>query len=480
MEAKWWNDKRGEWRAEPYEQRFKTFRGRIERQLLTEKIGKREPMAASSLIIRSPLSPDELTEHIKGYVQVAQSFSPDPLPEDTATRLLLRLTTFPGYRQEQVRSAYRNDEQLGGYRISERLLRVGAARLATGCIGGVYTRAQARKQGVATALMHDAIAYAQAHEYPLLLLDGIPQFYDRYGFCDVYDLSTQELDRQAILALPESPYAVRLSTLDDAASLLALYERHFGPSIGSFERSIAHQVHWMQHLEPEKLLLAIDPVGQVRGYLFLAAAQARGPFFLAGTQVWELAVDDWPATVALLQYHVRQVESQDAPEAFLYTVPPTSPVAHWMVENLEVVDISAWDNPTFGWAVREQTFRHRHAGWMARLVSLPALTRAMLPEWQARWQRSLAHWSGDISLVVGNEAFTLRIASADLQLLNAPGTSANVLSLTPQAFTQIVFGYCPIARVMQPREYPLPSDLATVLMILFPTGQTWIPTSDWF
>lgn len=79
---------------------------------------------------------------------------------------------------------------------------MGAARLATGCIGGVYTRAEARMQGVATALMNDAIAYALTHEYPLLLLNGIPKFYDRYGFCDVYDLSMQELDRQAILSLP--------------------------------------------------------------------------------------------------------------------------------------------------------------------------------------------------------------------------------------------------------------------------------------
>ncbi|GAC1350877.1 MAG: hypothetical protein NVSMB27_37650 [Ktedonobacteraceae bacterium] len=440
-------------------------------------------MTASPLVIRPSLSPDELREHIEGYVQVAQSFSPDPLPEDMAQRRLRRITTSPSYRPEQIRSAYREGTQLGGYLIDERLLRVGVARLAIGCVGGVYTRSEARKQGVASALMHDAIAYAQAHDYPLLLLDGIPKFYDRYGFCDVYDLSTQELDRQAILVLPESPYTVRLSAPDDAASLLALYERHFGPYIGSFERSIGQQVHWMQHLEREKLLLAIDPADQVRGYLLLATAQARGHFFLAGTQVWDLAVDDWLAAVALLQYHVRLVEDQegqDVPETFLYSVPPTSLVAHWMVENLEVVDISSWDNPTFGWAVREQTFRHRHAGWMARLVSLSALTQAMLPEWQSRWQRSLAHWSGDIFLVVGDETFTLRIAGTNLRLLDAPGTSADALRLTPQAFIQAVFGYSPIARGMQQGEYPLPDDLATALTILFPTGQTWIPASDWF
>jgi GNAT superfamily N-acetyltransferase len=440
-------------------------------------------MTASSLIIRPPLSPAELREHIEGYVRVAQSFSPDPLPEDTAQRRLRRLTTAPGYRSEQVRSAYRAGKLLGGYRIYERQLRIGTTRLTTGCIGGVYTLPEARNQGVATALMHDAIEYAQAHNYPLLLLNGIPKFYYRYGYSDVYDLSVQELDRQAVLALAESPYTVRLATLDDAASLLALYNRHFGPYIGSFERSLEQQAHWMQNSKLENLLLAIDPAGQVCGYLFFAAAQERGNFFLGGTQMWEMAVNDWSATAALLRYHVRLMEEragQGTPEAFLYSLPPSSPALQWMADNLEVVDISTWDMPVFGWAVREQAFRHRHAGWMARLVSLPALTRAMLPEWQARWRHSLAHWSGVLSLFVGDEAFTLRIAGSDLQLLDEADTATDALRLTPQAFTQALFGYRSIARVMQQRAQPLPDDLITVLNILFPIGNTWIPASDWF
>ena len=81
---------------------------------------------------------------------------------------------------------------------------------------------------------------------------------------------------------------------------------------------------------------------------------------------------------------------------------------------------------------------------------------------------------------MGDEALTLRIAGTDLQVRDAPGTSTNALSLTPRAFIQVVFGYCPIARFMQQRKHPLPGDLATVLTILFPTGQTWIPDSDWF
>ncbi len=438
-------------------------------------------MTTSPFIVRPALSQDELEKHIEGDVLVGQSFSPEPLPANTAQLRLHKITTSPSYRPEQVRDAYREGIQLGGYHIDERLLRIGDARLVTGCIGGVYTRPEARNQGVATALMNDANAYAEAHKYPLLLLDGIPKFYHRYGYCDVYDLSTLELDHQAILSLSESPYIVRKSQLSDAPSLLALYDHHLGLYTGSFERSIEQQTHWMQHLEPGKLLVAIDPADQVRGYLFLGATQAQGTFFLAGTQLWELVVDDWSAAVALLQYHVRLMEgevSTTASETFLYNIPSMSPLADFLVENLEVPDISTWDMPVLGWSVREQTFRHRNAAWMARLVSLPPLVHAMLPEWQTRWRHSLAQWTGDICITVGNDTFTLRIAGTTIHLLETSDTSNNVLSLTPQAFIQAVFGYSSIVRSIQ--QNSLSDDLATVLGILFPTGQTWIPASDWF
>ena len=83
-------------------------------------------------------------------------------------------------------------------------------------------------------------------------------------------------------------------------------------------------------------------------------------------------------------------------------------------------------------------------------------------------------------MMIGDEVFTFCIAGTNLQLLDAPGTTENALVLTLQALTQAVFGYTPIVRVLQQRRHSLPDDLATVLTILFPTRQTWIPTSGWF
>lgn len=434
-------------------------------------------MAASPVIVRSSLSHDELTELLQTATQV---FSSNPSPEEAAN-WQRGLTTSPTYHPEIVRAAYRGDKQLGGYLLEERLLRVGVARLKTGCIGAVHTRSEHRKQGVASALMQDAIDYAKEHDYPLLLLDGIANFYHRYGYIDVYDLSEQSIHRQAVVNLPPSSYSVRQATQDDAESILALYDRHLGPYIGSFESSLAERRHRLRGNRNgsgrNQLLLAIDPDGQARGYLSLVedgnTLQAR-----------ELAVDDWSATVALLQEHARLLEDgegqQAPPNALTYYMPLSSPVPQWLIDTLEVPEeIAARDTPQ-AWSVRDQTFHQRHAAWQGRLVSLPALTRAMLPEWQERWHRALAQWTGDVTFQVEQETFALRITDTNVRLLEGPGLGAYILKLTAQRFTQSIFGYRPIIDVAQPREEPLPDDLLSVLKILFPVGDTYIPRSDWF
>src|SRR5205085_3484220 len=115
-----------------------------------------------------------------------------------------------------------------------------------------------------------AINYALSHHHALLLLDGIPKFYHRFGYSDVFDQSSQDIDRAAILAQPPSAHTVRPATLADVGSVLALYDRHYGPYTGSFTRTVEQQAHRLQHSLPENpLLLAVDSEGRSQGYLSL-------------------------------------------------------------------------------------------------------------------------------------------------------------------------------------------------------------------
>ena len=427
-------------------------------------------MSSSSIIVRPLASPAEYRLH---FQFANKEFSPDPSPASALSTQQIT-TTRPEFRSEQLRGAFRDGEQVGSYTIFERTLRMGAARLATGCIGGVVTYPAYRNAGVATALMHDAIDYAHTHSLALLLLDGIPKFYHRFGYIDVFDQSVQEIDRAAILAQPESRHTVRAGTQEDAASVLALYERHYGPFSGSFTRTMEQQIHRLQYRPADNpVWLAVDPGGQAEGYSTLRTGAYR-------FQASELAVDNWDAARALLRHHARLVEGPYTPSTLLYLVPPSAAVLQDMIDHLEVPDTSHWQHPADEWVVRSQAFHHRDAGWMARLVDLSAVAPALLPEWQERWRRSLADWTGSVLLRVGDEGCLLQIDGPELQLVGLGINRAEVIQLTPQLFTQLLFGYRPIASAIDQHGTLMHDDLLAVLNVLFPTGHCWIPASDWF
>lgn len=151
-----------------------------------------------------------------------------------------------------------------------------------------------------------------------------------------------------------------------------------------------------------------------------------------------------------------------------------------MVDYLELQDTSHFDDPAELWVVREQIFRHRFTSWMARLVSLPIFMQTLLPELRARWRRLLANWSGTIALVVGEETSLLQIDGRDIALATSRSSATASLHLTPQEFVQVAFGYRSASWAVERSRQTLNQEVLTVLNLLFPTGHTWIPTSDWF
>ncbi len=423
-------------------------------------------MSISSLIVR-PLA--TAAEKAIYYRLADTAFSPEP-SEESAQNWQRFVTNRPDFHPEQARGAFHDNQLLGGYMLYERLLCMGTARLATGCIGMVVTAPDKRKQGVASALMRDALERARARNFALLLLDGIPKFYFRYGYTNMFDASAVEVDRSAILAQAPSTYHVRLATSDDAPALLTLYQRHLQPYTGSFERSLELQTYHLRNMQTP-LPLAISPEGQVAGYLLYRPSEEM-------SHGREIAADNWDALLALLQHHAHLFDGDTAPRTLHYFLPLDAPMVQWMVDMLEVPDTSQWTHPSLEWGVRTQSYHHRFTGWMACLTSFPILMRSILTELQARWQRSLARWTGEIALTVNGETCVLKINGADIELTERDSSTTYRLELTPQAMIQWVFGYRPLSQLTSTAH--LSSDASAALAILFPGGHTWIPMSDWF
>lgn len=367
----------------------------------------------------------------------------------------------PTFQPHQLRGAFAGNTLLGGCHIDARVLRIGPARILTACIGGVVTATEHRMQGVAAALLRDAVKYAQQQNYALLLLDGIAGFYSRFGFIDVFDIVTHTIESKVILAQPHGPYTVRQATFEDIPALFELYQRHYGSSIGSFERDLAFQERLFHERGGMKPYLAVDGKGTPHGYLLLNKRPEK-------LVAYEVAADDWYATLALLQQHVALTIERHGNEGsteILWPLPPDSSTYYLLSDHLPL---------------RSQITHTPDADWMARTAHIPTLIDALLPLWNERWQRTR---SGVLAFTIEDVPFLFGADAAGIHLLDPMTSSAHAarqITMSQQVFTQLLFGYRPISWAAKQPAQGIPEDLHPVLNILFPTTSAWIAGSDSF
>src|SRR5574340_1810067 len=176
--------------------------------------------ASPDFIIRAP----ETSEEIEQYFRLnAETFRPD---EDTvlvASRRRQFIEHDPDFQLKHLRCAFYGKTHIGSYGIQERLLCVESSRLRIGCIGGVVTHQNYRHRGVATALMQDALAYAQRKHYCLLLLEGASDYYQQHGYIDVMEDMPQHAIAWASIPNESSEHCVvHEAEPSDATTLLAL------------------------------------------------------------------------------------------------------------------------------------------------------------------------------------------------------------------------------------------------------------------
>ncbi|HWQ12733.1 MAG TPA: GNAT family N-acetyltransferase [Roseiflexaceae bacterium] len=391
---------------------------------------------------------------------LVEMFSSNPQEDAQVGAWRAYVTGLPGGYPGMLRGAFRGGAYLGGYIHYELELHIGAARIRTGCIGGVATRTAHRRQGAASALMRDAVEHGRARRQGLLLLDGIGGFYHRFGFVDVLDITRHLVSRAAVLDLPPGDHRVRQATEADAPALLELYERHYGGYPGSFTRTLERQRYFVRTRLPKNPpLLAVDPAGRVRGYLLL-------PWYAQHHYAQEAAADTWPAALALLRHHAELLETDDEPpEELIWPLPPDSPTFYQLADHLYLTS---------------RTNHHPNEGWMARPAHLPGLLASLVPELHAQWRRAGLGWRGTLGLAVDAERFALALAPGELRLAEQASDTTASAALTLQVFTQLVFGFRPVWWAAGQEGQRIPAEAAPLLAALFPPRTAWVAGSDAF
>ena len=343
----------------------------------------------SPIVVRPLQTPEEVARFAELGVSTFFHVPSEAVPT-VAAGWNERLACNPRFAPEQRRGAFREGTYLGGYLIQERELRMGDARIPTGCIGMVVTVEQYRRQGVGAALLADALRFATERRLGLLLLDGIPNFYAQFGYSDIFDITVQAISRAAIRQQPASPVPVRLATAEDAPALLALYEQRYGGYTGSFARTLAEEQQLLSIRADNAPLVALGDDSVPVGYLY---------FGWGGDHAFglEVAAADFPAALALLQRQdelLREAEGQeshdgehDEPATVVrWRLPRDCPTAYALADHLTLATASSEGEPGTQWSVCPQTYALPNAAWMARVGNLTRRARRC-PNGDDDWRR---------------------------------------------------------------------------------------------
>ncbi len=395
--------------------------------------------------VRSAETPAELDAFFRLKVE---TFMP-AAPPDAAMRWRAHTERSPDYIAGQIRCIFDGTRLVGGYILTERTLRIGSRTVPTGCFGSLVTHPGWRGRGIARALMHDAAARATERRLGLVLLDGIAGFYHRFGYTDVLDLTRHTVSRAHVLALSPSSYLVRPATGADAPALLELYQRHYSGFTGSFVRDAAWQHHDLATRLPDNPpLIALDAHGRARGYLIL-------PWYAPRTHAVEVAADDWPATLGLLQQHARLTEEATELD---WPLPPDSPAFYALADHLYVTS---------------RSHHHPDEGWMACPAHLPTLFDCIKSLLETRLRRAQTPASA-LRLRVGTEGPAFGIGPG----CDAPETPTIMLSSA--ALAQLLFGFRPAHWIAGQPCVEVDPALVPALDAIFPIGHVWVPGSDAF
>ncbi len=422
---------------------------------------KKSLTSSPDFVIRPP----ETAGEIETYFRLnAETFRPD---EDTilvANRRRQLIMRDPDFQRIQLRSAFYGQTYVGSYRIQERLLCLDSARFPIGCVGGVVTHPAYQHQGVATAFMQDALAYARDQQYAFLLLHGIADYYKQHGYIDVIeDMPLHAINRALIPGDASEGYVVRIVEAPDAPTLLALYQQHHGGSLCTFAptRTIERQVHYLENWFQENIpLLAVSAQGKPEGYLLLSRRRGR-------LYAYEVAANTWPAVLGLLQSHHHLLETEAGASSELYWPLPLADITlHMLADHLPV---------------RSEMDSYPDGGWMARVASFSALLPSLLQLWQARWRQHRLEWEGHLFFEIDEQICCLGLSPGSMRLEEpVPGEEGQRVVLSQQVFTQLVFGFRSVAWAAIQADQHIPAELVPILEVLFPFKQTWLPGSDYF
>jgi predicted N-acetyltransferase YhbS len=315
--------------------------------------------------------------------------------------------------------------------IGEYTLLVAGVPLKVAGVGQVCTALPYQGMGLNARLFRACMDAIRQSGAPLALLDGIPDYYHRFGFSPVIPGYLIEIPVEQAVRL-DQPLSLRPPQPDDLPALQTLYDQHWLARRPTLTRSPAYwRWRWFDH-PPDFAQVVIDDGGQVRGYV-----AGRGPV----APVTEIVAADAQAAQTILADAAARYQSR-CETAICWRIPPDDAFVAYV---RGLVD------------VRVCTEYLRGGGWMGHIVDADTLLAALLPGWCDR---------AGVALDAAASGEGIRI------LARQDGAPAFTLSACD--FLQVLTG------MQNPALPGLPPQAAALLRALAPDSPAMIAPLDWF
>ncbi|HOJ34143.1 MAG TPA: GNAT family N-acetyltransferase [Candidatus Hydrogenedentes bacterium] len=359
---------------------------------------------------------------------------------------------YPNFRREHTRILTVNGEIASALRLTTDAILMGESRLKMGGLGWVSTLEKYRGKGFCSALVRDTMDYMRSNNYHVSMLFGIPEFYERFGYCTCLVDYLVEMDTAEALTF-DSPFSLRLACAHDIPAISKIHNATNAAIPCSILRTTAHFKNRWDRWRDWYCLA--DCHGKVEGY------------FIAHKHGTVLEVDDVgiaePIFCAAVVGAVARIASEQGAAAIQFYVPPQHVLARYLLQ----------------FRSRHEMRIERNAGGMLTFVNVLETFENLIPEWESLLTNSVFRDAKcEFTFCVRDEVYRIRVNHGAIDVSAFPGK--NKITISSHDLMHLITGYRYAEDILTFAGANVAPEIHNIIMTLFPKRAPYVWRFDRF
>jgi len=364
----------------------------------------------------------------------------------------------PVFDPEHTRVAVADGRVVSAVVLAPRRIRFGPVTVPAMTVGPVGTHDHYRKQGLAARTMEDASHYMKESGFLVAYLQGIRDFYYRFGYYPFRTQLSVKFEREG--ARKESLRGtLRTMRKEDLPAVRSIYDKVTAGLVCSADRDETVW-SWLLTRGKNTWLFAspkviLDKSNEVCGYLCMSSGND-----LAIREI--VVTEEEDACRSALGALVREARKREVKKISIHRVPWNDKLTLLLRQYVDA-EFTVQTSPT--------------GGPLMLILDFPALMERLQPTFSKRWREARS--------ALGETSFTCQseIGSVGLEVtrkgvtVGAPRSRRKVV--VPQRWLSgLLTGYYSVGEVAASRGATVPATLRPVLDILFPRAWPFVFQGD--